>query len=321
VLITLPCQKGEVRRVRLFCSSKLRTGVCEKSLRNINMSDQSQPSAVLTTEVYHDFVKTVVQDVLDGVMPIIKSCQTTIEELAARLDSAERLVIVQQAKIEAISTSYERLQDEHGLIRVELQKLQYHADVRQCQQAAGNICAFPVKRPPQSSDNAADPEKLLQTLASEVPGVKCAVKPFKSGGFKISFQAGSCSTAQQSASKAIEAAPTFLARHGLAVTRDLPRPLRTVRQKVQSFVSEVRRSPRFSNLKIELSHGHVKINNKPLGPEYLWPNAISVGKDELIDLIGLSEFCICSNWEKGLLHDHLVRLNHQYFASRRVQDG
>jgi hypothetical protein len=103
--------------------------------------------------------------------------------------------------------------------------------------------------------------------------------------------------------------------HGLAVTRDLPVALQKARQKVKSFLVELRRTPRFSNLNIELRHGHVRVNNKALGPEYLWPNAILAGKDKLFDLIGLSEFCTCSNWDKGLWHDDLVQLNLDYFAA------
>jgi hypothetical protein len=58
----------------------------------------------------------------------------------------------------------------------------------------------------------------------------------------------------------------------------------------------------------------VKVNGKNLGPEYLWPNAISACKAELMDLIGLSQFCICKDWNKGLLFDHFVRLNLHHFA-------
>jgi hypothetical protein len=83
---------------------------------------------------------------------------------------------------------------------------------------------------------------------------------------------------------------------------------------VQSFVMELRRTPRFSSMKIEVLHGHVKVNGKRLGPEFLWPNAISAGKEKLLNLIGLSEFCTCSNSENGLLYDALVRLNLKHFA-------
>ncbi len=282
----------------------------------IRMSDHLQPSAADMSNALSDLIKTVIKEVCDAVVPIIKSCQTAIEELAARVDSVESLVVAQHAQIEAMTLKVKQLQSESGLVRVEMLKMQYHADVRQCKQTAGNICAFPVKKPPPSAGNPADSEKLVQTLASEVPEVSCAIKPFKSGGFKISFQASSSSKAQQSAAKAIAAAPTFLARHGLAVTRDLPVSLRNVRKEVQSFVTELRQIPRFSTLKIELEHGHVKVNNKPLGPEYLWPNAIRAGKDELLELIDLSQFCTCSNWGKGLLHDDLVRLNIEHFAGR-----
>ncbi len=278
------------------------------------MCDQPEPSPSEQSSAFSEFIKTVVQDVLDGVMPILQNYQATIDDFAARLDRVESVVFAQQAKIKAMESSIKQLRSENGLVRVELEKLQYHADLRQSKQAAGNICAFPVKKPPESAGNPGDSEKLLETLASEVPGVRCAIKPFKSGGFKISFHSGSSFTAQQGAEKAIESAPAFLAKHGLAVTRDLPVSLRKARQKVQIFLTELRQTPRFSNLKIELKHGHVKVNNKALGPEYLWPNAISVGRDKFLELIGLSEFCTCSNWEKGLWHDDLVQLNLKYFA-------
>jgi hypothetical protein len=278
------------------------------------MSDHHVPSAADTSNALSDLIKTVIKEVCDAVVPIIKNCQTAIEELVARVDSIESLVLAQHAQAEAFVSKIKQLQSDCGLVRLEIQKLQYQADIRQCKQLAGNVCAFPVKKPPPSARNPADPENLLQTLASEVPEVTCAIKPFKSGGFKVSFQASASSTAQQSAAKAIAAAPTFLARHGVAVTQDLPVSLRTVRKKVQSFVTELRRTPRFSNFKIELLHGHVKVNDKQLGPEYLWPNAISAGKDELLELIELSQFCTCSNWEKGLLHDDHVRLNLKHFA-------
>jgi hypothetical protein len=277
------------------------------------MSDHLQPSADMSNAL-SDLIKTVIKEVCDAVVPIIKNCQTAIEELTARVDCVESLAVAQHAQIEAMALRIKQLQSESGLVRVDIQKLQYQADVKQCKQSAGNICSFPVKKPPQSAGSPGDSEKLLQTLASEVPEVSCALKPFKSGGFKISFQPNSSSSAQRSATKVIAAAPTFLAKHGLAVTQDLPVSLRTIRQKVQSFVTELRQTPRFSNLRIELRHGHVKVNGKQLGPEYLWPNAISAGKEELLDLIGLSQFCTCSDWTKGLLHDDLVRLNLKHFS-------
>jgi hypothetical protein len=144
--------------------------------------------------------------------------------------------------------------------------------------------------------------------------VACDIKPFKSGGFKVSFQATPDSRPHNSARKIISTAPVLLKRHGLAVTCDCPAPLREARRKVQSFLAEIRRMRRFSSVKIELSNGHVKVNGKNLGPEYLWPNAISACKAELIDLIEVSEFCICKDWNKGLLFDHLVRFNLRHFA-------
>jgi hypothetical protein len=144
------------------------------------------------------------------------------------------------------------------------------------------------------------------------------MKPFKSGGFKVSFQATLDSKPRDSAAKITEAAPVFLKRHGLAVTCDCPAPLRAARRKVQSFLSEIRQMRRFSGLKIELANGHVKVNGKNLGPEYLWPNAISASKGELMDLIGLAQFCICKDWNKGLLFDDLCRLNLQHFAQEMI---
>jgi hypothetical protein len=87
------------------------------------------------------------------------------------------------------------------------------------------VCAFPVKRPPSSAGDPTDTSEVLKTLASEVPGVEFNLKPFKSGGFKVSFQATPTSRSRDSATKIISAAPTFLKRHGLAVTRDCPLPL------------------------------------------------------------------------------------------------
>jgi hypothetical protein len=191
-------------------------------------------------------------------------------------------------------------------VQLELQRLQYLANVRDCKKSAASVCVFPVKRPPSSAGDPADTPEVLKTLASELPGVACDIKPFKSGGFKVSFQATPDSRPQDSARKIISAAPVLLQRHGLAVTRDCPAPLREARRKVQSFLAEIRRMRRFSSVKIELSNGHVKVNGKNLGPEYLWPNAISACKAELIDLIEVSEFCICKDWNKGLLLDHLV---------------
>jgi hypothetical protein len=56
-------------------------------------------------------------------------------------------------------------------------------------------------------------------------------------------------------------------------------------------------------------------------PEYLWPNAISADKTELMNLIELSQFCICKDWNKGLLFDDLIRLNLQHFEGELVTAG
>jgi hypothetical protein len=145
------------------------------------MCDQPEPSANEQSSVLSEFIKTVVQDVIDGVVPIIKNYQTTIEELAARLEAVESVLIAQKAQIEAMELSIKQVESDNGLVRVEIQKMQYSADIRQSKQAAGNICAFPVKKPPQYAGNPGDSGNFLKTLASEVPGVSCAIKPIKSG--------------------------------------------------------------------------------------------------------------------------------------------
>jgi hypothetical protein len=273
-----------------------------------------QLTSVESNDTFAEFIKIVVQDVLAGVIPVLNDVRDIINDLTTRVSSLEERVTVEQADVSSVKSSLEKLRLQSGAVQLELQKMQYEANVRDCKRTAANVCAFPVRKPPASAGDPSDTSAVRRTLASELPGVACELKPFKSGGFKISFQATSVSRPRDSATKIISVAPTFLKRHGLAVTRDYPAPLRKARQTVQSFVAEVRRMQRFSNLKIELGNGHLKVNGKQLGPEYLWPNAISAGKSELLDLIALSEFCICKDWTKGLLYNDLVRLNLQHFT-------
>jgi hypothetical protein len=257
--------------------------------------------------------------VLDGVIPILNDYKDIIEQLTLRVNSLEERMSVEQHEVGSVKLSLEKLKTQSGVVQLELQRMQYViANVRDCRKSAVSVCAFPVKRPPPSAGHPADTPEVLKTLASELPGVSCDLKPFKSGGFKVSFQATPDSRPHDSATRIIEAAPVFLKRHGLAVTRDCPAPLRAARKNVQSFLAEIRQMRRFSDVKIELSNGHVKVNGKHLGPEYLWPNAISACKAELVNLIGLSQFCICKDWSKGLLFDDLVRLNLQHFAGETI---
>jgi hypothetical protein len=280
----------------------------------------SQQSTSGSSDRLSNFIKTVVRDVLDGVTPVLNDFKVIIEQLPIRVESLEERAAAYQAEVRSVKSSLEKLRLQSGVVQLELQSMQYLTNIRDCKSSAASVCAFPVTRPPPSAGDPADTSEVLKTLASEVPGVECNIKPFKSGGFKVSFQATPASRSRDSDTKIISAAPTFLKRHGLAVTRDCPAPLRAVRKKLQSFVSEIRQMPRFSGLKVELGNGHLKVNGKQLGPEYLWPNAISAGKAELMDLIGLSEFCICKDWNKGLLFDDLVRLNLEHFA-REIGTG
>jgi hypothetical protein len=112
----------------------------------------SQQSSTESSDCLSNFIKTVVRDVLDGVIPILNDYKDIIKQLTMRVNSLEERVSVEQHKVGSVKSSLEKLRSQSGVVQLELQRLlQYLVNVGDCKKSAASVCVFPVKRPPSSA--------------------------------------------------------------------------------------------------------------------------------------------------------------------------
>jgi archaellum component FlaC len=119
----------------------------------------SQQSTSESSDCLSNFIKTVVRDVLDGVIPILNEFKDSIEQLTTRVNSLEERVAVEHNEVGSVKSSLEKLRSRSGVMHLELQRIEHLGHVRDCKSSAASVCAFPVKRPPSSAGDPADTRK------------------------------------------------------------------------------------------------------------------------------------------------------------------